>query len=112
VTVRWCGGSPEERTFQIEKLPKTGQSGMAAPCGNAAAGTLAAPPSRSKKAIGDLRRSVGSVNSTERTPLGSSFGTTFVGNSVGVAYKFDLTSLVQRVVKGGSGSRYTRVALR
>jgi endonuclease/exonuclease/phosphatase family metal-dependent hydrolase len=43
--------------------------------------------------------------------IGSSFGTTYVGNSVGVPYKFNLTSLVQRVVKGEFGSRYTRVEL-
>jgi endonuclease/exonuclease/phosphatase family metal-dependent hydrolase len=40
-----------------------------------------------------------------------SFGTTYVGNAVGSTYAFDLTNLVQRVVNGNFGSRYTRVAL-
>ena len=43
--------------------------------------------------------------------LGSSFGTTYVGNAVGSTYRFDLTDLVQRSVRGEFGSRYTRVAL-
>jgi endonuclease/exonuclease/phosphatase family metal-dependent hydrolase len=44
--------------------------------------------------------------------LGSSFGTTTVGNAAGSAYKFDLTRLVQTAVNGQFGtSRYTRVAL-
>lgn len=43
--------------------------------------------------------------------LGGSFGTTYVGGSVGSTYTFDLTSLVQRAVNGDFGSRYTRVAL-
>jgi endonuclease/exonuclease/phosphatase family metal-dependent hydrolase len=43
--------------------------------------------------------------------LGGSFGTTYVDNSVGSAYEFDLTDLVQRTVNGEYGSRYTRVAL-
>jgi len=43
--------------------------------------------------------------------LGASFGTTYVGNSAGSSYAFDLTNLVQRAVNGEFGSRYTRVAL-
>jgi endonuclease/exonuclease/phosphatase family metal-dependent hydrolase len=43
--------------------------------------------------------------------LGPSFGNTFVGNAVGSTYTFDLTSQVQRTVRGEFGSRYTRVAL-
>jgi endonuclease/exonuclease/phosphatase family metal-dependent hydrolase len=43
--------------------------------------------------------------------LGPSFGITYVDNAVGSPYKFDLTQLVQRAVKGEFGSRYTRVAL-
>lgn len=43
--------------------------------------------------------------------LGARFGTTYVGNAVGSTYKFDLTDLVQRAVRGQFGSRYTRVAL-
>ena len=43
--------------------------------------------------------------------LGSAFGTTYVGNAVGSTYRFDLTSLVQRTVRGEFGSRYTRLAL-
>jgi len=43
--------------------------------------------------------------------LGGNFGTTYVGSSVGSAYAFDLTDLVQRAVNGEFGSRYTRVAL-
>jgi len=43
--------------------------------------------------------------------LGSSFGTTYVGGSVGSTYAFDLTQLVQHAVNGDFGSRYTRVAL-
>jgi len=42
--------------------------------------------------------------------FGSTFGTTYVDNSVGSAYQFDLTQLVQRTVNGDFGSRYTRVA--
>ena len=40
-----------------------------------------------------------------------SFGTTSVGGSAGTTYTFDLTSLVQRAVKGEFGSRWTRVEL-
>jgi endonuclease/exonuclease/phosphatase family metal-dependent hydrolase len=43
--------------------------------------------------------------------FGGSFGTTYVDNSVGSAYEFDLTDLVQQTVNGQFGSRYTRVAL-
>jgi endonuclease/exonuclease/phosphatase family metal-dependent hydrolase len=43
--------------------------------------------------------------------LGASFGTTYVANAVGSTYSFDLTTMVQRVVNGELGSRYTRVAL-
>ena len=43
--------------------------------------------------------------------LGARFGTTQVGNAVGSTYRFDLTDLVQRAVRGQLGSRYTRVAL-
>jgi endonuclease/exonuclease/phosphatase family metal-dependent hydrolase len=43
--------------------------------------------------------------------LGPSFGITNVGSGVGSTYTFDLTSMVQRVVKGEFGSRYTRLAL-
>ncbi|HZB26214.1 MAG TPA: endonuclease/exonuclease/phosphatase family protein [Vicinamibacterales bacterium] len=43
--------------------------------------------------------------------LGSSFGTTYVGNAVGSTYRFDLTNLVQRTVRGEFGSRYTRLSL-
>ena len=43
--------------------------------------------------------------------LGSSFATTYVGNAVGSTYRFDLTNLVQRTVRGEFGSRYTRMAL-
>jgi len=43
--------------------------------------------------------------------LGAKFGTTYVGGAVGSTYTFDLTTLVQRVVKGEFGSRYTRLAL-
>jgi len=43
--------------------------------------------------------------------FGESFGTTYVGGAVGSTYAFDLTSLVQRTVRGEFGSRYTRVAL-
>jgi endonuclease/exonuclease/phosphatase family metal-dependent hydrolase len=43
--------------------------------------------------------------------LGSSFSTTYVGNSVGSTYSFDVTGLVQNAVNGVYGSRYTRVAL-
>jgi endonuclease/exonuclease/phosphatase family metal-dependent hydrolase len=43
--------------------------------------------------------------------LGPSFGTTYVGNAVGSAYSFDVTTLVQRTVNGDFGSRYTRLAL-
>jgi len=43
--------------------------------------------------------------------FGPSFSTTYVGNSVGSTYTFDLTSMVQRTVNGEFGSRYTRVAL-
>ena len=40
-----------------------------------------------------------------------SFGTTWVGGGAGTTYTFDLTSLVQRSVKGEFGSRWTRVEL-
>ena len=43
--------------------------------------------------------------------LGSSYGTTYVGNAVGSTYTFNLTSLVQHAVNGDFGSRYTRLAL-
>jgi endonuclease/exonuclease/phosphatase family metal-dependent hydrolase len=43
--------------------------------------------------------------------FGASFGTTSVGNAVGSTYTFDLTTMVQRVVNGEFGSRYTRLAL-
>lgn len=53
----------------------------------------------------------GQAWSTPGGDLGSSFGTTYVGDSVGSAYEFDLTDMVQRTVNGEFGSRYTRVAL-
>jgi len=43
--------------------------------------------------------------------IGGNFGTTYVANSIGSAYAFDLTSLVQHSVNGDFGSRYTRVEL-
>jgi endonuclease/exonuclease/phosphatase family metal-dependent hydrolase len=43
--------------------------------------------------------------------LGPEFGTTYVGSGVGSAYAFDLTTMVQRIVNGEFGSRYTRLAL-
>jgi endonuclease/exonuclease/phosphatase family metal-dependent hydrolase len=43
--------------------------------------------------------------------LGANFGTTYVANAVGSAYAFDLTQMVQRIVNGEFGSRYTRLAL-
>jgi endonuclease/exonuclease/phosphatase family metal-dependent hydrolase len=43
--------------------------------------------------------------------LGPSFGTTYVDNSIGSTYTFDLTQMVQRTVNGEFGSRYTRMAL-
>ena len=43
--------------------------------------------------------------------LGEKFTTTYVGNSVGSTYTFNLTQLVQRAVNGEFGSRYTQVAL-
>ena len=43
--------------------------------------------------------------------LGPRFSTTYVGNAVGTAYKFDMTSMLQRTVNGEFGSRYLRVAL-
>lgn len=49
--------------------------------------------------------------STPGGDLGQSFGTTYVGNAVGTAYKFDITRLVQAAVNGQFGSRYTRMAL-
>jgi endonuclease/exonuclease/phosphatase family metal-dependent hydrolase len=49
--------------------------------------------------------------STPGGDFGSSFGTTYVGNSVGSTYTFDLTNMVQRTVKGEFGSRWTRLAL-
>ena len=53
----------------------------------------------------------GQAWSTAGGDLGSSFGTTYVGNAVGSSYRFDLTNLVQRTVRGEFGSRYTRLAL-
>ena len=53
----------------------------------------------------------GQAWSTWGGDYGDSFGTTYVGNAVGSAYAFDLTGMVQRVVNGDFGSRYTRVAL-
>lgn len=49
--------------------------------------------------------------STPGGDLGTRFGTTYVGNAVGSTYQFDLTDMVQRVVNGQFGSRYTRLAL-
>jgi endonuclease/exonuclease/phosphatase family metal-dependent hydrolase len=49
--------------------------------------------------------------STPGGDLGPSFGTTWIGNWAGTAYRFDLTQLVQSAVRGDFGSRYTRVAL-
>jgi endonuclease/exonuclease/phosphatase family metal-dependent hydrolase len=49
--------------------------------------------------------------STAGGDLGDKFTTTYVGNSVGSTYTFDVTQLVQRTVKGEFGSRYTRIAL-
>jgi endonuclease/exonuclease/phosphatase family metal-dependent hydrolase len=49
--------------------------------------------------------------STGGADLGGSFGTTYVGDSVGSAYAFDVTQLVQKAVNGDFGSRYTRLAL-
>ena len=43
--------------------------------------------------------------------LGGRYTTTYVGNAVGSAYKFDLTELVQQSVNGTFGSRYTRLVL-
>lgn len=43
--------------------------------------------------------------------FGGSYGTTWVNNAAGQAYAFDLTDLVQHVVNGDFGTRYTRVAL-
>lgn len=43
--------------------------------------------------------------------LGEKFGTTYVTGATGSTYTFDVTSLVQRTVKGEFGSRYTRLAL-
>jgi len=43
--------------------------------------------------------------------LAEKYGTTYVGATLGAAYAFDLTQLVQRTVRGEFGSRYTRVAL-
>jgi endonuclease/exonuclease/phosphatase family metal-dependent hydrolase len=43
--------------------------------------------------------------------LGSRYSSTNVGNSLGSAYKFDLTNLVQQTVSGTFGSRYTRLIL-
>ena len=43
--------------------------------------------------------------------LGGRYTTTNVGNSVGSAYKFNLTNLVQQTVNGTFGSRYTRLIL-
>jgi endonuclease/exonuclease/phosphatase family metal-dependent hydrolase len=42
---------------------------------------------------------------------GPRFGTTMVAGGPGTTYTFDLTQMVQRVVNGEFGSRYTRVAL-
>jgi endonuclease/exonuclease/phosphatase family metal-dependent hydrolase len=49
--------------------------------------------------------------STPGGDLGQSYGTTYVGNQVGTAQRFDITSLVQAAVNGQFGSRYTRMAL-
>jgi endonuclease/exonuclease/phosphatase family metal-dependent hydrolase len=43
--------------------------------------------------------------------LGGRYTTTYVGNAVGSAYKFNLTELVQQSVNGTFGSRYTRLVL-
>ena len=53
----------------------------------------------------------GQAWTTEGGDLGVKFTTTYVGTSVGTAYKFDLTDMVRRTVKGEFGSRYTRLAL-
>jgi endonuclease/exonuclease/phosphatase family metal-dependent hydrolase len=54
----------------------------------------------------------GSKWSTSGGDLGSSYGTVYVGNSVGSIYKFDITKIVQHAVSGDYGSsRYTRIAL-
>lgn len=53
----------------------------------------------------------GQAWSTGGGDLGTRFGTTYVGNSVGSTYTFDLTQQVQRAVNGDFGSRYTRLAL-
>ena len=49
--------------------------------------------------------------STPGGDLGTRYTTTYVDGAVGSTYRFDLTSLVQQVVNGNYGSRYTRLAL-
>jgi endonuclease/exonuclease/phosphatase family metal-dependent hydrolase len=58
-----------------------------------------------------MTRKTGTPWSRPGGDLGSSYGTTYVGNAVGSTYRFDLTRLTQRAVNGDFGSRYTRVAL-
>jgi endonuclease/exonuclease/phosphatase family metal-dependent hydrolase len=53
----------------------------------------------------------GQAWSTPGGDLGASFGTTYVDKALGSTYTFNLTQMVQRVVNGDFGSRYTRVAL-
>ena len=53
----------------------------------------------------------GAAWSTPGADLGTRYTTTYVDGAVGSTYRFDLTSLVQRVVNGDYGSRYTRFAL-
>ena len=53
----------------------------------------------------------GSMWSSAGGDYGARFSTTWVDGSVGSTFRFDLTSLVQRVVNGEFGSRYTRFAL-
>ena len=53
----------------------------------------------------------GAAWSTPGGDFGARFTTTYVDGAVGSTYRFDLTSLVQRVVNGEYGSRYTRLAL-
>jgi endonuclease/exonuclease/phosphatase family metal-dependent hydrolase len=58
-----------------------------------------------------LYHRTGQAWSTSGGDFGQTFGTTYVGNAVGSTYKFDLTQMVQKVVNGQFGSRYTRLAL-
>ena len=53
----------------------------------------------------------GAAWAREGGDLGTQFTTTYVDGAVGSTYQFNLTSLVQRVVNGDYGSRYTRLAL-